>query len=121
MVQMWEKAAVKNDTKNAHEIIFYLKNQYLPPIKERGTFIEDILSQADRFSFEGISDYLKNFSKSIKEVESMSLKNKALLHGSISTAENVFRLNINVREDLPGWFEDWMYSECWIKKKTIYN
>ena len=51
MVQMWEKAAVKNDTKNAHEIIFYLKNQYLPPIKERGTFIEDILSQADRFSF----------------------------------------------------------------------
>ena len=32
----------------------------------------------------------------------MSLKNKALLHGSISTAENVFGLDINMREDLPG-------------------
>ena len=49
-----------------NEIIFYLKNQYLPPNEEPGTFIEDIPSQEDR-SFEEISDYLKNFSKSIKK------------------------------------------------------
>ena len=49
------KAVVKNDEKNVNEIIFYLKNQYIPHNEERGTFIEDI-QQEDRLSFETISD-----------------------------------------------------------------
>ena len=73
------KVVVKNDVKNVHEIIFYLRNQYLPHNEERGTFIEAIPSQEDRLSFEVISDYVKAVSKSIKEVENMSLKNKVLL------------------------------------------
>ena len=80
-----------NDVKNVNKITFYLKNQYLPHNEERGTFIEDIPSPEDRFSFEAISDYLKTFSKSIKENENMSLKNKVLLGGWISTAAKVFR------------------------------
>ena len=76
---MPRKAVVKNDVKNVHEIIFYLSNQYLPHNEERGTFIEAIPSQEDRLSFEVISDYLKTVSKSIKEVENMSLENKVLL------------------------------------------
>ena len=39
------KAVVKNDVKNVNEIIFYLKNQYLPHNEERGAFIEDIPNQ----------------------------------------------------------------------------
>ena len=85
------KAVVKNDVKNVNKIIFYLKNQYLLHNEERGTFIEDIPSQEDRFSFEAISDYLKTFSKSIKENENMSLKNKVLMGGWISKAAKVFR------------------------------
>ena len=41
------KAVAKNDVKNVNEIIFYLKNQYLPHNEERGAFIEDILNQED--------------------------------------------------------------------------
>ena len=41
------KAVVKNDVKNVNEIIFYLKNQYLPHNDERGAFIEDIPNQED--------------------------------------------------------------------------
>ena len=58
-------------------MLFYLKNEYLPHNEERA-FIEDI-PQEDRFTFEAISNYLKTFSKSIKEVENMSFKNKALV------------------------------------------
>ena len=64
---MDRKTPVKNDVKNVNEIIFYLKNQYLPHHEERVAFIEDIPNQEDR-SFEEISDYLKTFSKSIKEI-----------------------------------------------------
>ena len=72
------KAAIKN-LKNAYEIIFYLKPQYLPHNEEQRSFIQDLPSQKDIPSFEAITGYLKNFSKSVKEVENMSLKNKTLL------------------------------------------
>ena len=38
-----------------------------------------------------MSDYLKSFSKSVIEVQNMTLKNKVLLAGWISTAVKVFR------------------------------
>ena len=115
------KAVVKNDARNVKEIIFYLKKQYLPHNEEPGAFIEDIPSQEDR-SFEEIPDYLRIFSKSIKENENMSLKNKVLMGGWISTAATVFRRDKNILgENLPGRFEDSMYRECGIKKQTIYN
>ena len=113
--------AVKNE-KNVGEIILYLKNQYSPHNEGRGTFIEDIPSQEDQFTFEAMSDSLKTFSKSIKEVENVSLKNKVLLGGWILTAAKIFRRDKNVRgKDLPGQFEDWMYIECGMKKQMIYN
>ena len=100
----------------------YLKNQYLPHNEERGTFIEDIPSQEDRFTFEAISDSLKTLLKSIKESENMSLKNKVLLGGWTSTAAKVFRRDKNVHgKNLYGRFEDWMYNECGIKKQTTFN
>ena len=77
------KAAIKN-VKNVMKQCFYLKNQYLPDNEEQRTFIEDIPSQEDILSFEVITDYIKTFSKSIKEVENMSLKKKALLSNWIS-------------------------------------
>ena len=40
---------------------------------------------------EEISDYLKTFSKSVTEVENMTLKSKVLLGGWLSTARKVFR------------------------------
>ena len=77
------KAAIKN-VKNVMKQCFYLKNQYLPDNEEQRTFIEDIPSQEDILSFEVITDYIETFSKSIKEVENMSLKKKALLGNWIS-------------------------------------
>ena len=73
-------------------------------------------------SFEAITDYLNTFSNSIKKVENMSLKNKVLLGGWISTAAKLFRRDKNIcGENLTGLIEDWMYRECRIKKQTIYN
>ena len=52
----------------------------------------------------------------------MSLKDKILMGGWISTAAKVFRRDKNMRgENLPGRFENQMYRECGIKKQTIYN
>ena len=65
----------------------FLRNNYSPHTEER-TLIGDI-PQDDRFSFEEIPDYLKTFSKSIRKVENIGLKNKVLLGGCISTAANV--------------------------------
>ena len=80
--------AVKDDGKRSveyiYEILFYLRKNYSPHTEERAR-IEDI-PQDDRFSFEEMSDYLKTFCKSIIEVENMTLKNKVLLGGWISTA-----------------------------------
>ena len=100
------KAVVKNDVKNVNEINWYLKNQYLPHNEKRRDFIEDIPSQKDR-SFEEISDYLKKFSKSIKENENMSLNNKTIMGDWISTAAKLFRYDKNMLgENLPARFED---------------
>ena len=96
------KDAAKNK-KNFNEIDFYLKIQYLPHNDERRTIIEDIPNEEDQFPFEEKSDYLRTFSKSMKEVENMSLKNKVSLGGWISTAVKVFRRDKNMRrENLPG-------------------
>ena len=104
---MARKAVAKNDTTNVNELIFQLKNQHLPHNEEPGAFIEEIPSQEDR-SFEELSDYLNTFSKSIKESENMSLKNKTLMGGWLSTAARVFRRNKKMRgENLHGRFEDW--------------
>ena len=43
-------------------------------------------------SFETITDYLKTFSQSIKEVENMSLKKRTLLGGWILTTAKVFKV-----------------------------
>ena len=52
----------------------------------------------------------------------MSLKNKVLLGGWISTGAKIFRREKNMRgKKLPGRFADWMYRECGIKKQTSFN
>ena len=66
--------AIKN-VKNVYEIIFYLKSQHSTYHEKQRTFIPDISSQENILSFEAITDYLKTFSKSIKD-ENMVLKNK---------------------------------------------
>ena len=96
------KDPAKNE-KNFNEIIFYLKIQYLAHNDERRTFIEDIPNKEDRSPFEEKFDYLKTFSKSMKEVENMSLNNKVSLGGWISTAVKVFRRDKDMlRENLSG-------------------
>ena len=67
-------------------------------------------------SFEAITSYLKTFSKSIKEDENMSLKNKTLIGGWALIASKVYR-----RENFSCRFEDWLYNECKIKRQTSYN
>ena len=115
--------ALKDDRKRSveyiYEILFYLRKNYSPHTEERGR-IEDIL-QDYRFSFKEMPDYLKTFSKSVTEVENMTLKNKVLLGGWISTAAKVFRRDRMRGKNLPNRFEDWMFKECGIKKQTIYN
>ena len=39
----------------------------------------------------------------------------------MSTAAKEFRREENRGKDLPGRFEDWIESECDMKKQTIYN
>ena len=102
---------------NNDEIIFYLTSQCLTHNEEQRTFIQNIPSEKNIPSFEGITDYLKTFSKSTKEDENMSLKNKALLGGWISIASKVYRHEKN----LSCRFEDWLYKEWKIKKQTSYN
>ena len=115
------KAAIKN-VKNVHEIILNLKSQYLTHNEEQIIFIQDILSQEDIHSFEAITDYLKTFSKCIKEDENMNLKNKVLFGGWISTAWKAYRQEKFMGEkNLPRRFEDRIYRECGIKKQTTYN
>ena len=78
---------------NIDEIIFYLKLKYLAYNKERKIFINDIASEEPFFEAM-IGGYLKNFSKSFKEDENMSLKNKCLIGGWILMAWKVCRLVI---------------------------
>ena len=64
---------------NVHEMLFYLRNNYSPHTEGRA----ENIPQDDRFSFEEMSDYLKTFSKSVIEVENMTLKINVLLSGWI--------------------------------------
>ena len=58
----------------------------------------------------------------MKEFENMSLKNKVLLVGLISTKAKIFRSDENVHgKNLPGRFVDWMYNKCGIKKQTTFS
>ena len=78
------KAAIKNAKKmNIHEIIIYLKSQYSTDNRNQISFFQGIPSQGDVSSFEAISENLKAISKSMKEDENMSLKNKFLFGGWI--------------------------------------
>ena len=61
--------------------------------------------------FEAITGSLKTFSKSIKENENMSLKNKTLIGVWILIASKVDR-----RENLSYRFQDWLYKECRKKR-----
>ena len=93
-----------------------MRNNYSPHTEERA-FIED-----DRFSFKEMPGYLKTFSKSVAEVENMTLKNIVLLGGWIVTASKVFRCdkNKNMRgKNLSGRFDDWMLKECKIKSNKF--
>ena len=64
----------------------------------------------------------KKISRSVGDVEKMSLKNKVLLGGWISMAARVFRREKNMRgKNLLGRFEDWMHKNCGMKKQTTYN
>ena len=96
------------------EIIFYLKSIYSTHNEEPRTFIYDIPTEEP--SFEAITNYLKAFSKSIKEDENMSFKNKCLFGRWILIASKVYR-----KENLPYKFEDWLYRLCKIKRQSSYN
>ena len=76
---MARKDAGKSRVENIYEIHFYLTKNYSTHTEE-GARIDNI-PQDDRFSIEEMSDYLKTFSKSVIEVEKMTLKNKVLLGG----------------------------------------
>ena len=112
------KAAIKNGKKmNIDKIKFYLKSRYSTDNKNQITFIQDIPSQEDVHFLEVISDYLKTFSKSMKEDENMSLKNKVLFVACISIAAKAYRNGkIVKKKDVLHRFEDSKYIECKIKK-----
>ena len=63
---------------NIDEIMFYLKSRYSADDRDQINFIQDIPNQGDIPSFEAVSENLKTISKSIKEDENTSLKNKFL-------------------------------------------
>ena len=107
---------------NINEIISYLKSRYSTDNRDQITFIKNFPSQRDVPSFEEISERLKAISKSMKENENMSLKNKALFGGWISVAKMAYKRDKLIkRKDLSQRFDDWMYRDCGIKKQKIYN
>ena len=97
------KAIIKNAKKvNFDEIIFYSKSRYSSNNRDEITFIQGIPSKGDISSFEGVSENLKTFLKSLKEDENMILKNKLLFGGWISIALKAFRHNkIIKKKNLP--------------------
>ena len=70
-------------------MFFHSRKNYSTHTEEQ-VRIDDI-PQDDSFSFEEMSHYLKSYSKSVIEVENMTLKNKILFGGRLSTAAKVFR------------------------------
>ena len=92
----WVRKDVVMNEKNVDETIFYLKTQYqLHNQDQEITLIEDIPSQENQFTFETISARLKLFSRSTREAENMTLKNRLLLGGWMPTAAKVFRRDKN--------------------------
>ena len=96
------------------KVIFYLKSQYLEHNSQDRTFIPNIPSEDP--SFEAITGNLKTFSKSIKEHESMGLKNKYLIGGWLLMPTNIYR-----QQNLSCQLEDWLYEKCGIKRQTSCN
>ena len=86
---------------NIEEIIFYLTSQYLEHNPQDRTFIPNIPSEEP--SFEAVTGNLRTFSKSIKENENMSLKNKSLIGGWLIMASKVYR-----HQNLSCRFKDWL-------------
>ena len=76
---------------NINEIISYLKSRYSTDNRDQITFIQNFPSQRNVPSFEEISERLKAISKSMKEDENMSLKNKTLFGGWISVAKIAYK------------------------------
>ena len=86
------RKAAKNAKKmNINEIIFYLESRYSADNRDQINFIQEIPSQGDVLCFKAISEELKAISKSLKEDENMSLKNKFLFGGWISVAAKAYR------------------------------
>ena len=89
---MISKAVIKNLKKvNIDEIMFYLKSRYSADDRDQINFIQDIPNQGDIPSFEAVSENLKTISKSMKENENTSLKNKFLFGEWISIASKACR------------------------------
>ena len=76
-------------TVNTDETIFYLKSMYWKHNEEPRTFIDDIPTKEP--SFEEMTNYLKTFSKYIKDDENMSRKNKCLFGGWILMASKLYK------------------------------
>ena len=93
------KAANNAKKMNINGIISYLKSQYSTDNRDQITFIQNFLSQRNVPSFEEISEELKAISKSMKEDENMSRKNKALFGGWMSVAKKA-------KKDLPRRFDN---------------
>ena len=104
---------------NIYEILFYLRKNYSTRTEDRAR-IDDI-PQDDRFSFKETSDYLKAFSKSVIEIENITLKNKVLLGDGYQQRLKCLDAIKCVEKNLPNRFEEWMLREYGIKKHTIYN
>ena len=77
-------------------MLFYLKKNYSPHNEEQARI--DGIPQDDNFSFEVMSNYLKNYSKSVIEVENVTLKNKVLFGGWLSTAakEKIYVIDLKI-------------------------
>ena len=105
---------------NIHEIIFYLKSRYSTDNRNQITFIQDIPSQGDVLSFEAISEDLKTFSKSMKEDENMSLRNKVLFGGSISTAAKAYRHDKIIKKRICLIDLKIRYTECNCRVNMTY-
>ena len=89
---MISKAVIKNLKKvNIDEIMFYLKSRYSADGRDQINFIQGIPNQGDIPSFEAVSENLKTISKSMKEDENTSLKNKFLFGEWISIASKPCR------------------------------
>ena len=93
------KAANNAKKMNINGIISYLKSQYSTDNRDQITFIQNFLSQRNVPSFEETSEELKAISKSMKEDENMSRKNKALFGGWMSVAKKA-------KKDLPRRFDN---------------